>query len=356
VHVYTTPHLIEFNERIMLAGAEISDDFLREACETVRVAADAGNIKLGFYEATTAAAFWAFSRMPADYLLLETGMGGRLDATNIIPAPLLTIITTISLDHTKFLGETIGEIAWEKAQIIKRGTKVISSMQHNSAHEVIEGKCAEVGADLICFGADFNVEASSDGMIFECRGELMEENLQFSEPCLYGEHQFVNSASAIAAAMVLEISKNSMEVGLKTARINSRMELITNAKKPFVPQDWEFWLDGGHNAGAAYALANLILDKWTDSKPTYLVFGTTRGRDVADFVGKFKGVVEHVALVKINFEPNSYDEHELFAQVDVEEKSAHQSIQDAVAFLHKHNPAAARVLCCGSLFMRGDIY
>jgi dihydrofolate synthase/folylpolyglutamate synthase len=161
VHTYTTPHLIEFNERITLAGEQISDEFLHEACETVRIAAEQGGIALGFYEATTAAAFWAFSKVKADYLLLETGMGGRLDATNIIDAPALTIITTISRDHTKFLGESIEEIATEKAAIIKRYSKVICSMQHDAAFEVIEQKCAEVRADLLAYGADFVVEPSN---------------------------------------------------------------------------------------------------------------------------------------------------------------------------------------------------
>lgn len=349
VHVYTTPHLIEFNERIVLAGQEISDDFLFEACEMVRVAAEQGAIQLGFYEATTAAALWAFSKIPADFLLLETGMGGRLDATNIIPAPLLTIITTISLDHTKFLGDTIEEIAIEKAEIIKSGTKVISSMQHDEAHEVIENKCHEVGAELLCFGADFMVSPNSAGMQYKDHLRL----LDFSEPALYGAHQFVNAASAIAAAFELGVVANNIEIGLKTVKWPSRMELV---RKQFVPEGWEFWLDGGHNSGAAYALANLIIDDWVDGKPKYLIFGTTRGRNVEEFVSKFYGVVNHIALVKINFEPNSYDAEEMYDLVSFENKTLHSSIQEAVEFLHRRNPQPARVLCCGSLFMRGDIF
>lgn len=360
VHVYTTPHLIEFNERIVLANAEITDNFLHEACEIVRITAEENAIKLGFYEATTAAAFWAFSQVKADYLLLETGMGGRLDATNIIPAPLIAIITTISKDHTKFLGETIEEIAAEKVGIIKPRSVVISSMQHDLAHEVVEEKCHAVNADLLCFGADFMVEANSDGMTFQSQDNafigLPAQYMQFSEPALFGHHQYVNAASAIAAAFVLGVSTNSMEIGLKAAKIPSRMERV---EKPFIPQDWEFWLDGGHNSGAAYALANMILDKWTDRKPTYLIFGTTRGRNVADFLGKFAGIVEHIALVKVNSEPNSYDVEEILEQLGAstgQSLSTHSSIQEAVKFLHDKNPEPARVLCSGSLFMRGDVY
>ena len=348
VHVYTTPHLIEFNERIVLAGQEISDDFLFDACETVRVAAEAGGLQLGFYEATTAAAFWAFSQVKADFLLLETGMGGRLDATNIIPAPLLIIITTISLDHQKFLGDTIEKIAREKVEIIKRGTKVVSSMQHDEAHEVIEAKCHEQGVELLCFGADFAVSPNAAGMQYKSANQM----LDFSEPALYGAHQFVNAASAIAAAFELGVVSNNIERGLLAVKWPSRMERV---QKPFVPHGWEFWLDGGHNSGAAYALANLIADDWAD-KPAYLIFGTTRGRDVANFVSKFSDVVAHVALVKIAFEPNSYDAEDMFDAVTHENKTVHASIQDAVAFLHEQNPQTARVLCCGSLFMRGDIF
>lgn len=348
VHAYTTPHLIEFNERIVLAGEEITDQFLYEACEMVRVAAEANGIQLGFYEATTAAALWAFAQVKADYLLLETGMGGRLDATNIIPAPALTIITTISRDHTKFLGETIAEIAAEKAAIIKRGTKVICSMQHDEAFEVIENRCHEVGAELLAFGADFTVEPSNAGMFYKSTHQF----LDFSEPCLAGHHQWVNSASAIAAAFEFSITSNSIERGLVSAKWPSRMERV---EKDFVPQGWQFWLDGGHNSGAAYALANMVEEEWHD-KPAYLIFGTTRGRDVAEFVNKFAGRVAHVAFVKINFEPNSYDAEEMIDAIEFESKSAHASIQDAVAFLYAQNHEPARILCCGSLFMRGDIF
>ncbi len=353
VHAYSTPHIEEFNERITLAGCQVSDDQLFEACETVRVAAEGGGLKLGFYEATTAAAFWLFARIPADFLLLETGVGGRLDATNIIPAPLLTIITTISLDHMQFLGETLEEIAWEKAQIIKSGTTVISSMQHDLAHEILEAKCMEAGVGMLCFGADFSVEESTDGMLFECQGDMMPETLQFSEPALSGPHQFINAASAVAAAMLLKLSKNSMEVGVVQAKLPSRMERL---RKPFIPDDWEFWLDGGHNSGAAYALANMVLDEWCDYKKTYVIFGTSRGRDVAGFLSKFKDVADHVALVGIDSEPNSYDAEEMLEMVGGEAKSAHDNIKSAVEFLHKQNPQPARILCCGSLFMRGDLF
>lgn len=350
VHVYTTPHLLEFNERIVLAGQQISDDLLFEACETVRVAAESNNIALGFYEATTAAAFWVFAKQPADFLLLETGMGGRLDATNIVPTPAISIITTISLDHQKFLGDSIAQIAFEKAAIIKPRTLCICSMQHDEAFEVIEARCQGVNADLLAFGADFWVEPSATGMLYRSENQFLE----FSKPSLVGYHQWVNSASAIAAAFALQVPSNSIERGLVGAKWPSRLELV---EKPFVPQGWEFWLDGGHNAAAAYALANHVLDEWDDGKPTYLLFGTTRGRDVLGFVAKFKDSVQHVALVKVNSEPNSYDAEEMLEQLaDKQGFSSHQSIHAAVQFLHSHNPAPARVLCCGSLFMRGDVF
>ncbi|PIR31532.1 MAG: bifunctional folylpolyglutamate synthase/dihydrofolate synthase [Alphaproteobacteria bacterium CG11_big_fil_rev_8_21_14_0_20_44_7] len=346
VHSYTTPHMVEFNERITLAGKQISDDYLFEIMERVRLAAE--GLRLGFYESTTAGALLAFSEVKADYLLLETGMGGRLDATNIIENPIITILTTIAKDHTKFLGEDLRLIAGEKVWIVKEGSLCISSLQEDEVYPVIENWCEKKNVPFLAFGADFVVEKIEDGMIYRTQqGEW-----QYPKPALLGDHQYVNAASAICAAKALGVGEGAIAAGLQSAKWASRMEKISRG---FVPEGWEFWLDGAHNPAAAHAIAGFIEDEWVDAKTTYLIYGTTRGRDTAEFLQRFYGLVDHIACVKVNFEPDAYDGEEIKNSIDFESSSAHASIRDAVKYLHSQNPAPARILCCGSLFMRGDI-
>lgn len=343
VHTYTTPHLIKFNERINLAGEEISDDFLFEIMEEVRLKSE--GLRLGFFEATTAGAFLAFSRIKADYLLLETGMGGRLDATNIIPPALISIITTISKDHTEFLGNDIRLIAGEKLAIVKSGTICISALQHEAVANTIENYCTSRDIPLLAFSYDFGIDKTETGLRY-LQGDIAWE---LSSPSLPGDHQYINAASAITAFIkILGRDKTSVESGLKNAYWPSRLERI---EKPYVPEGFEFWLDGAHNPAGAYALAN-HLDYWQD-KPTYLIFGTTRGREVSDFLSKFKNKISHLALIKIKFEPNSYDPSEMSGFAEEFNPSSHDDLKDAINFL-KTKPQG-RILACGSLFIRGDI-
>ena len=300
VHSYTTPHLVEFNERFNLAGKNISDEFLFEIMEEVRLKSE--TLRLGFFEATTAGAFLAFSRSEADYLLLETGMGGRLDATNIIPAPLLAIITTISKDHTEFLGEALPQIASEKLGIVKPGTICISSLQHEAVAETIENRCAALEIPLIAFSYDFAVDKTDNGFRY-LYGDIAWE---LPNPSLIGDHQYINAAMAITAAVQLNLSKDHIIEGLQNTHWPSRLEKI---KLPYVPENFEFYLDGAHNPAGAFALAN-HLDYWRD-KPVYLIFGTTKGREVKDFINKFHGKIAHLALTKIKFEPASYEAEEM---------------------------------------------
>jgi len=367
VHTYTTPHLIQFNERITLAGEEISDDFLFEIMEEVRLKSD--GLRLGFFEATTTGAFLAFSRIKADYLLLETGMGGRLDATNIIPAPLLTIITTISKDHTEFLGDDLRLIAGEKLAIVKQGTTCISSLQHEAVAETIETYCATRDIPLLAFSYDFAVDKTETGFRY-LHGDIAWE---LPNPSLPGDHQYINAASAITAFMeILGPIKSNIESGLQTAHWPSRLERI---ERPYVPDSFEFWLDGAHNAAGAYALAN-HLEYWND-KPVYLIFGTTKGREVKEFLSKFQNKIAHLSLVKIKFEPASYEPEEMLPFAEGFDATTHDDLQEAIQYITRElssrrmtgsspHPTAGprhkdgvteggRILACGSLFMRGDI-
>ncbi len=346
VHAYTTPHLVEFNERILLAGKNISDEFLFEIMEEVRLAAE--GLRLGFYESTTAGAFLAFSRVPADFLLLETGLGGRLDATNAIENPLITILTTIEMDHTDFLGSDVRLIAGEKVHIVKSGSTCISSLQHDVVNDVIENWCAKQGVKHLAFGADFGIELIDDGFSY-----LSEKNtFNLPHPALLGNHQYINAATAIAAMLELDITPEPISTGITSGYWPSRMERII---QPYVPEGWEFWLDGAHNPSGAFAIANYIEEYWAD-KPSYLIFCTTRGREVKPFLANFLEKVRHLCLVKINFEPNSYGAEDMLPAAEELgfSVSTHDHLKEAISFLAQKNEPG-RILACGSLFMRGDI-
>ena len=345
VHSYTTPHLVEFNERINLSGENISDNYLFEVLEEVRINTE--GLQFGFYEATTAAAFLAFSRIPADYLLLETGLGGRLDATNVIENPVITILTTISKDHTEVLGDDVREIAFQKLHIVKKNSVCISSLQHDVVYPLIHAWCEKFGIEYIAFGFDYGIEPTENGFRFLSEAH----NLDLPMPSLVGDHQTVNAATAVAAALQLGLSPENISQGVANAYWPSRLEKI---ERPYVPQGWEFWLDGAHNPAGAFAIAN-HLEYWKD-KPTYLIFGTTKGRDISQFLDKFVGKVECLAVVKINAEPRSYEAADMLPKA-LElgfSVTPQDSIQDAIKYITK-NFSAGRILACGSLFMRGDI-
>lgn len=346
IHGYNTPHLVEFNERITLAGQQISDDYLFEILEEVRIKSE--GLKLGFFEATTAAAFLAFSRIKADFLLLETGMGGRLDATNMVPNPVLNIITTISKDHTEFLGNDLRFIALEKLGILRRGTLCISSLQHETVADVIQTFCAENEVPLSAFAYDFGIVKNENGFKYLAK----DIEIDLPPPSLLGDHQYINAASAISAALHLDIGEKAIKTGVVSAKWPSRLEKLS---RPYVPENWEFYLDGAHNPAGAFAIAN-HLDYWRD-KPVYLIFGTTRGREVKDFLSKFSGKISHLALTKIQFEPASYNAEEMLAFSDGLDfpTSTHDNLREAVQYLYAQNPKPARIIACGSLFMRGDI-
>jgi dihydrofolate synthase/folylpolyglutamate synthase len=340
VHKYITPHLVDFNERITLAGQQITDDELFEVMEEVRINAE--HIALGFYEATTTGAFLAFSRHKADFLLLETGLGGRLDATNMVPNPMINIISTVDVDHTDFLGNTPPEIASQKVHIIKNGAYCISSLQHENVYPIIANWCAEVGAEFAAYEYDFAIQKTAEGFKYLAQGI----EIDLPKPALVGEHQYINAASAVAAALKLGLEHNRIADGIKNAKWPSRLERI---EKPFVPQGFEFWLDGAHNPAGAFAVANFVAENWQD-KPTYIIYGTTRGRKVADFLQYFKSYP--IALAKIKAEPNSYDPKQMQEQLSFE-CIEQDSIKDAINYFAKM--PKGRILCLGSLFMRGDV-
>jgi dihydrofolate synthase/folylpolyglutamate synthase len=360
VHVYTSPHLVNFHERIVLAGpdgdAPISEERLID-CLARAEAANGGEL-ITLFEITTAAAFIAFAETPADLLLLETGLGGRLDATNVIEKPLATAITPISIDHVSFLGDTLAAIAAEKAGILKPGVPCIVGRQEREALRVIEARAEEVGAPLHVFGRDFDVFEQHKRLIFQTPTRLLDLPL----PRLAGRHQLDNAGGAVATASVVfgdELTTKALEYGLNHAEWPARLErLPPGALYTYVDDDTEIWLDGGHNAAGGQAIAHAIaeLDDRVP-RPVHLIWGMMETKDAHAFVCPFRGLVERVYTVPIPEEQNAFGAEEL-AEIAASKGfivTAAKSVPHALLQSRAAFSEPGRVLICGSLYLAGHV-
>ncbi|WHQ46888.1 MAG: bifunctional folylpolyglutamate synthase/dihydrofolate synthase [Candidatus Midichloria sp.] len=353
VHQYISPHLVRFNERIMLAGQEIEDDFLTEITEECCVAAR--DMQLTFFEGTTAAAFLAFSRVKADILLLETGLGGRLDATNVIDNPLMSVITPISLDHVEYLGNTVAFIAKEKAGIIKKNCVI--SWQLSEAMEVLVQECERVGANYYAWGKHWDFSGDQNHFLFNSNGLTLE----FPIPSLYGLHQIVNAATAIAAVNLLNdfnISKQHIDYGLTHTVWPARLQKITSGVLfEMLEAGSEMWLDGAHNIGGAQMLIASI-ENMQEKLPLYLINGRSKDWDIAGFLECFKDRTAFFCATYVKSEPLS-ESSEKIHQVAVEmgfKAECSESIRQAVEkCLMYANGKRVRILICGSLYLSGDV-
>jgi len=298
VHVYTSPHLVRFHERIELAAAPGLTQPISEA-DLVDVLARTQSVNSGDditqFEITTAAAFLAFAEHPADFVLLEVGLGGRLDATNVIEHPALTILTPISHDHADKLGNTIEAIAGEKAGILKRGARCVVSQQEDAALDVIAHEAARVGARLVVWGQDYDAYEQRGRLVVQRADQLLDLPL----PSLFGRHQIINAGTAVAAALELDgvtLDEQAIESGLTSVRWPARMQRIDSGPLPSLLQPGsELWLDGGHNPAAGLFLAQSLADLEERSpKPLYLVVGMLGLKDAAGFLGSFRGLARHV--------------------------------------------------------------
>ncbi|GIX16051.1 MAG: bifunctional folylpolyglutamate synthase/dihydrofolate synthase [Rhodothalassiaceae bacterium] len=306
VHVYTSPHLVDFRERIRLAGRLVEAEPLIAALDAVE-AADAGR-RLTFFEATTAAAFLLFAAEPADALLLEVGLGGRLDATNVVARPAMAVITPVSLDHQAFLGPDLAAIAGEKAGILKPGAPAVIGPQEAEAAEVIAARAAELGIRLVIAGRDFAFgrlpaaggQARGSGPArWWYRGTG--RRLVLPQPArLAGGHQLANAATAIAVLENLpglDVPAQAIEAGLKWARWPARLQPLDDTPlAALLPAGSRLWLDGGHNEGAARALAAHFRAR---GERLHLVVGMLANRDPAAFLAPFRGVAEAVYGVPV---------------------------------------------------------
>ncbi len=358
VHVYTSPHLVDFHERVVLAGehgAKPIDEAYLVDCLARTEAANKGEL-ITLFEITTAAAFLAFSETPADLLLLETGLGGRLDATNVVDKPLATVIMPISIDHVSFLGDTIAKIAAEKAGILKPGVPCVVGRQPEAALAVIEARAAEIGAPLQVAGRDWTVMEQHNRIVFQTESVLLDLPL----PRLVGRHQIENAGAAIATASLIfdrKLTREALEAGLSHAEWPARLERLPEGQlQRFVGQGTEIWLDGGHNAagGSAIALALAELDERVP-EPLHLVWGMMEGKEAGAFLAPFKGLIERIYTVPIPDEPNAYSPEALaeIASAQGFDVAPAGSVPDALARSAAESSGPSRVLICGSLYLAG---
>lgn len=366
VHVYTSPHLVWFHERIRLAGDLITDDALTallEECERVN-----GSDPITFFEITTCAAFLAFARTPADVLILETGLGGRLDATNLVDRPALTVITEISLDHQQFLGDTIEAIAFEKAGILKQGVPCVLARQAPEAEAVILKRAGELDVPVMRAGTDWQVAPLAGGFTIRKDGE--EQYLP--APGLPGAHQIHNAAVAVQALAALpgfHIAGPHVARGLQMVQWPARFQrLYVGPLVEMLPssipgniegEGWELWLDGGHNEAAAQVIA-AEAQAWSeagDSRPLHLIFGMLNSKDPGAFLACLAGIATSVTTVKIPGEENALPADDLARAAREAGHVAHAASDVATALggLVDGAGGPARVLICGSLYLAGGI-
>ncbi|KAJ56994.1 folylpolyglutamate synthase [Actibacterium mucosum KCTC 23349] len=348
VHAYTSPHLARFHERIRVAGDLISEDALQAMlleCEAAN-----GPDPITYFEITTAAALLAFARVPADYTLLETGLGGRLDATNVINRPALTVITPVSIDHQQFLGTTLAEIASEKAGILKRGVPCVVGPQADDAMDVIEARAARLGAPLLAYGQHWHVYEEHGRLVFQDETGLLDLPL----PNLLGAHQVMNAGAAIAGLRALGFDDAACEAAVTRAEWPARMQRLRNGPLVAAAKGAELWLDGGHNPAAGMAIAEAL--GRLPARPLHLICGMLNTKDVTGYMAPLAPLAHSLHAVSIPGETATLSAAETATAarevgidaVEVADPAA------AIAAITARDPSA-RILICGSLYLAGQI-
>lgn len=353
VHVYTSPHLVRFHERIRLAGRLIEEDALLallEQCERVN-----GEEPITFFEITTCAAMLEFARVPADILLLETGLGGRLDSTNVVAQPLATVLMPISFDHMQHLGDTLAKIAFEKAGIMKEGRPAVIAPQSPEALAVFEARAAELHAPLCRYGREWTAKPLKNGMLFsDRRGER-----KFPTPGLPGAHQIPNAGAALACLCFLEgfcVDEHAQMRGLCEVEWPARLQRLSRGPlAASLPPDWELWLDGGHNESAGEALAEFFGGK--DKRPLHVVFGMLNTKDPVAFLKPLAPLTRDLQAVQIEGGHSSLAAEEAATAARAAGIAAETapSVDAALARIVAQGGDAARVLICGSLYLAGVV-
>ncbi len=354
VHAFTSPHLVRFNERIRVAGRLASDAMLVDAIERAE-AANAGE-PITFFELTTLAAFLLFTEHPADVTLLEVGLGGRLDATNVVRDRLVSVITSISIDHEKFLGDTLTKIAAEKAGIVERGRPVVSSPQVDEVAAVLERAAARAGVPLLLGGRDWTATLEDGRLVHRSERGL----LDLPPSRLLGAHQVENAGTAIAAleASGLAVDAAAIERGLATVDWPARMQRLTSGALVDLVPGAEVWLDGGHNPGAGAVVAATLhdLDRRAP-KPLHLVAGMLETKDPIGFFRPFAGLAAAVACVPVTGDhpgrpPPALAEAARGAGLAA---TVNTDVADALRVIAAGTGEPVRILICGSLHLAGEV-
>lgn len=348
VHAYTSPHLARFHERIRVAGELISEDDLiktLEACETAN-----GETPITYFEITTCAAFLAFANTPADYTLLEVGLGGRLDATNVIDKPEICVITPISIDHEAYLGDTLAKIAFEKAGILKRNTFCVVGPQQDEALEVIERQAAKVGATLKIYGQHWHVWEENGRLLYQDENGLWDLPM----PALIGAHQVQNAGAVIATLRNLGKSEDAAIDAMLNAEWPARLQQLKFGPLIQEAGACEVWLDGGHNPAAGSALAEALAR--LPNRPLHMITGMLNTKDVTGYLRPFAQSAVSLHGVSIPGESATLSAQETVDAALSVGMDAHvaDSVSAAIADITARDPAA-RILICGSLYLAGRI-
>lgn len=361
VHAYTSPHLVRFNERFRIGasgeGHLVSDDELSailEECERANAGAP-----ITAFEITTAAGLLIFARHPADVLLMEVGLGGRLDATNVIDHPLATIITRISIDHTDFLGDSLGKIAAEKAGILKRGVPAVIASQNREALAVIERQAGRLGAPLKIAGEDWTATEERGRLVYQDEAGL----LDLPAPRLYGRHQFENAGLAIAALRATRqfaIPGAAFDAGMTKAEWPARLHRLAHGRLvELAPAGSELWLDGGHNPDGGRAVAAALADlEERVSRPLVLVVGMLASKDCEGFLGNFAGLARRLIAVPIpgaekGLSPETVADIARSIGLSATSRDNLAEAFDAARKLDLEPPP--RILITGSLYLAGEV-
>ncbi|MGI9409113.1 MAG: bifunctional folylpolyglutamate synthase/dihydrofolate synthase [Hyphomicrobiaceae bacterium] len=361
VHTYTSPHLVRFHERIQLAGDDgvtrpISEQALVDVLS--RVSAVNADAPMTFFEITTAAALLAFSECTADVVLLEVGLGGRLDATNVVGRPAMTVITPVSIDHADKLGDTLEKIAFEKAGILKPSVPAVVGPQPPAALAAICAAADLVEAKLYKHGEHHDAFEERGRLIFQREHSL----LDLPMPSLVGRNQVINAGVALAAVLTTfgdGIPMSALEQGMTKAHWPARFTRICSL--PLGSQlgaETEIWLDGGHNPAAAAALAQTLGDLEERSpKPVHLVVAMMAQKDAAGFLAPFRGIVKGIRTVTIPNEPNAMSAAALCGHAVASGFTASpaESVESAVTEIESDWPGPKRILICGSLYLAGQV-
>lgn len=348
VHVYTSPHLVRFNERIRLAGELIDDDRLNAVLDRV----EAPGLEATVFESTTAAAFLAMSETPADLAVIEVGLGGVLDATNVIERPLLSVITPVDLDHAEFLGDSLAGIAREKAGVLKAGARGLIARQAEAAMAEIEAAAAAVHAPLTVMGVDFDAWGERGGLAFQDQTRF----LDLPAPALAGPHQIANAGLAVAVALELDLPEAAIAHGLRDVRWPARMQRLTAG--PFGEAarvaGAELWLDGGHNPHAGRALAAALAERQAKApRPTSLIVGMLANKDAGGFFEALAG--SEAAVFTAPFEGASAEPEALAAVARGHGLGAQSTASVGEALSQALRLGAGRVVICGSLYLAGEV-